>query len=212
MKCSKLASGGDSVAKIRSLIAGHDDLPVDEAVRVALAQRDGRLLIFERRLEALAPATPADSNADSGTGYRVPELRADLLGELDTERAEGDFLRAYGNKWDPYPNGWKDTSKKGNYNPGIISVRNGVMNMKLNTVNGVPQVAAPQPKINGNSDLLKASARASRMAGLLTNLLTNRSVSRGTAAHVGDRSPRSRPGIRSSRLSMAWKRSGVRVP
>jgi hypothetical protein len=86
------------------------------------------------------------------------------------------------------------------------------MNMKLNTVNGVPQVAAPQPKINGNSDLLKASARASRMAGLLTNLLTNRSVSRGTAAHVGDRSPRSRPGIRSSRLSMAWKRSGVRVP
>ena len=73
---------------------------------------------------------------------------------FDTECAEGDFLRAYGNKWDPYPNGWKDTSKKGNYNPGIISVRNGVMNMKLNTVNGVPQVAAPQPKINGNGDLM----------------------------------------------------------
>jgi hypothetical protein len=58
MKCSKLASGGNSVAKIRSLIAGHDDLPVDEAVRVALAQRDGRLLIFERRLEAPRPRHP----------------------------------------------------------------------------------------------------------------------------------------------------------
>jgi hypothetical protein len=48
--------------------------------------------------------------------------------------------------------------------------------------------------------------------GLLTNLLTNRSVSRGTEAHISDRSPRSRPGIRRSGLSMAWKRSGVRVP
>jgi hypothetical protein len=42
--------------------------------------------------------------------------------------------------------------------------------------------------------------------GLFTNLLTNRSVSRRTEAHVGDRSPRSRPDIRSSGLSMAWKK------
>jgi hypothetical protein len=34
--------------------------------------------------------------------------------------------------------------------------------------------------------------------GLLTTLLTNRSASGGTEAHVGDRSPRSRPVIRSS--------------
>jgi hypothetical protein len=42
---------------------------------------------------------------------------------------------------------------------------------------------------------------------LLTNLPTNRSVPRGTEAHVGVRSPRSRRGIRSRVLSMAWKRS-----
>jgi hypothetical protein len=48
--------------------------------------------------------------------------------------------------------------------------------------------------------------------GLLTNLLTNRSVSRGTEAHISDRSPRSRPGIRRSGLSMAWKRSGFESP
>jgi hypothetical protein len=47
--------------------------------------------------------------------------------------------------------------------------------------------------------------------GLLTNLLTNRSVFRGTEAHISDRSPRSPPGIRSSRLSMAWKESERRT-
>jgi hypothetical protein len=38
-----------------------------------------------------------------------------------------------------------------------------------------------------------------------SRVLTNRSVSRGTEAHISDRSPRSRPGIRRSGLSMAWK-------
>ena len=54
---------------------------------------------------------------------------------------------------DGLPNGWKDTSKKGNYNPGIISVQNGVLNMRMRTVNGVPQIAAPEPKLNGTTDL-----------------------------------------------------------
>jgi hypothetical protein len=46
---------------------------------------------------------------------------------------EGEFLTKYGPKWTAYPVGWQDTSKKGHYNPGIISVTGGVMNMRLYT-------------------------------------------------------------------------------
>jgi beta-glucanase (GH16 family) len=65
--------------------------------------------------------------------------------------AEGQFLTTYGDRFFVYPNGWKDTSKKGNYNPNMISVNAGVMNMRMRTVNGVPQVCAPEPKINGST-------------------------------------------------------------
>jgi hypothetical protein len=66
---------------------------------------------------------------------------------------EGEFLTKYGPKWTAYPVGWRDTSKKGHYNPGIISVTGGVMNMRLHTNSaGQPQVCAPEPKINGTTE------------------------------------------------------------
>jgi hypothetical protein len=67
---------------------------------------------------------------------------------------EGEFLSRYGPKWTAYPVGWRDTSKKGAYNPGIVSVTGGILNMRLHTSSaGVPQVCAPEPKINGTTDL-----------------------------------------------------------
>jgi beta-glucanase (GH16 family) len=54
---------------------------------------------------------------------------------------------------DRLPEGVEGHVEEGELNPDIISVRNGVMNMRLHTENGAPQVAAPEPKINGNNEL-----------------------------------------------------------
>jgi hypothetical protein len=60
-----------------------------------------------------------------------PSFELIFSASFDTECAE-ESLRASGSKWDPYRNGWRDTWRKGNDNPGITSVRNGVINMRLN--------------------------------------------------------------------------------
>jgi hypothetical protein len=52
---------------------------------------------------------------------------------FETDAGEGEFLSKYGQKWTAYPYGWRDTSKKGIYNPGIISVTGGIMTMRLRT-------------------------------------------------------------------------------
>ena len=66
--------------------------------------------------------------------------------DFNTNVAEGGFLNAYGSRWDAYGWGAKDTSKRGLYDPNIISVNNGMMNMRLHTsADGVHRVAAPLP-------------------------------------------------------------------
>ncbi len=71
--------------------------------------------------------------------------------DFNTNATEGSFLSKYSN-WDAYAYGWQDTSKRGTYDPGILSVNNGMMNMHLNTTSdGVHHVAAPMPKIPGTS-------------------------------------------------------------
>ncbi len=62
----------------------------------------------------------------------------------------GSFPSAVSNKWDAYPDGWKDTSKNGTYYPSkVVSIQNGVMNLYLHTENGIHMVAAPEPKLPG---------------------------------------------------------------
>lgn len=91
------------------------------------------------------PPTPTPVNPDNIAGFaKIYEE------QFDVDCAEGEFLTKYGKWWKAYPSGWKDTSKRGNYNPNIISVRNGNMFMRLHTLNGIPQVCAPMPQINGN--------------------------------------------------------------
>jgi hypothetical protein len=84
----------------------------------------------------------------------LPNLSLIFEDQFAMDCAEGEFLSKYGSKWTAYPVGWRDTSKKGAYNPGIISVTGGILNMRLHTNSaGVPQVCAPELKINGTTDL-----------------------------------------------------------
>lgn len=62
----------------------------------------------------------------------------------------GQFPAAMSSTWGDYPDGWKDTTGNGTYEPTkVVSVHNGVMNLFLHTVNGTHMVAAPYPKIPG---------------------------------------------------------------
>jgi hypothetical protein len=93
--------------------------------------------------------TPTPAPIPPATNY--PNFQLIYDEQFTKDCPEGQFLTTYGDRFFVYPNGWKDTSKKGNYNPGIISVNAGVMNMRMRTINGVPQVSAPEPKINGST-------------------------------------------------------------
>ena len=62
----------------------------------------------------------------------------------------GSFPAQVSARWSAYPSPWKDTSKKGMYDPErVVSVDNGVLT-KLSSIleNGQPLVAALRPKIN----------------------------------------------------------------
>jgi len=65
--------------------------------------------------------------------------------------AVGSFLGTYTN-WGAYPDGWKDTSKNGQYTPSkVLSATGGLLNMHLHTENGIHLVCAPYPKVPGAS-------------------------------------------------------------
>jgi hypothetical protein len=52
----------------------------------------------------------------------LPNLKLIFEDQFLIDCKEGEFLTKYGPKWTAYSVGWRDTSKKGHYNPGIISV------------------------------------------------------------------------------------------
>jgi hypothetical protein len=60
----------------------------------------------------------------------------------------GSFPEAVSSKWWAYPNDWHDTSGVGTYDPHkTLSVRGGILNSYIHTVNGVPRVSAPVPRL-----------------------------------------------------------------
>jgi beta-glucanase (GH16 family) len=63
----------------------------------------------------------------------------------------GQFPQAVAAKWgNSYPDGWKDTTKKGTYMPSqVVSIADGVMNFHIHTSHGVHMVAAAVPTLNG---------------------------------------------------------------
>jgi hypothetical protein len=63
----------------------------------------------------------------------------------------GRFPATVAAKWGKsYPDGWKDTSKQGRYEPTkVVSIGHGVMNLFLHTQDGIHMVAAVLPTIPG---------------------------------------------------------------
>ncbi len=73
--------------------------------------------------------------------------------DFNTATSEGQFLSKYPN-WYAYATGAKDSAKVGIMDNSILSVSNGMLNMRLHTgADGVPRGAAPYPIINGGSAL-----------------------------------------------------------
>lgn len=97
------------------------------------------------------PEEPMTSNEASASTTTSPSKTSEfsLVFREDFDRPveEGSFLKSYENFY-AYPTHWKDTAKVGQYNPGILSVRDGLLHVRLHTKNGTPQVAAVQPRIN----------------------------------------------------------------
>jgi hypothetical protein len=58
--------------------------------------------------------------------------------------------RAVAAKWWAYPDGWRDTTRNGEYAPSrVLSIHNGLLDFDIHSVHGTPLVAAPEPKIRG---------------------------------------------------------------
>ncbi len=109
------------------------------------------------------PPTTAGSTTTTSTTVvptttaTVPAGRTDLPGwklifneDFARSAASGSFLSTYPN-FGAYPWGWLDTSKRGHYDPNILSVSNGTLIMHLYTSSdGTHHVAAPYPKLPGD--------------------------------------------------------------
>jgi beta-glucanase (GH16 family) len=65
--------------------------------------------------------------------------------------ARGSFPNAVSQKWFAYDKGWKDTSKNGTYDPSIVAVANGMLDVHIQTTNGVHRVAAFGPRFGSNN-------------------------------------------------------------
>jgi hypothetical protein len=60
----------------------------------------------------------------------------------------GEFPAAVADKWWAYPDGWPDTTGTGTYMPSrVVSIANGVMDLRLHTEHGIAMVAAPVPRV-----------------------------------------------------------------
>lgn len=100
-------------------------------------------------------AAPTPSGSPSGAAMPVGDLpgwKQVYTDDFTRDVPVGSFPGAVSDKWDAYPDGWKDTSRNGTYAPSkVVSIRNGLMDMFLRTENGVPLVAAPAPKVSGGT-------------------------------------------------------------
>jgi hypothetical protein len=137
-----------------------------EGLRGAVAEYDAvvaELVALRKERDELIGTNGAQVRTIVGLQGRIADLEKQLSSpgnvvkgpwaplfeeNFETDVVEGGFLGVYGNRWTAYTKGWKDTSKKGSYNPDILRVEKGILRMRLHTLNGVPQVACPVPRIN----------------------------------------------------------------
>lgn len=80
----------------------------------------------------------------------IPGWHQIFTDDFTTDVPLGSFPGLVAKRWSDYPDGWKDTSKNGEYYPSrVVSIHNGVMNLYLHTENGIHMVAAPEPVLPG---------------------------------------------------------------
>jgi hypothetical protein len=117
--------------------------------------------------------TPTPQPSPTPVSSPTPTVGWTLLFEdrFDSAIPEGQFLAD--GRWKAYPYGWLDTSKNGHYDPGIISVHDGAMDMHLRQINGEWRVAAPHPAVVGGRTSLRIEVRfrADPVAGFKTSWL-----------------------------------------
>jgi hypothetical protein len=112
---------------------------------------------------AEASPKPGEATIPPPTTIVAPSGEAAPIGDLDgwdqvfvddfeTDAPVGSFSRTYGETWDVYPDGTKDTAGQneggiGRYYPSkVVSVEGGVLNKHLHSSGGVANVAALLPK------------------------------------------------------------------
>lgn len=101
-----------------------------------------------------AKTTFTVANTLSGEAMPVGDLpgwHQEFSDDFTTPVALGSFPGpAYDAKWTGYDNNQPDSSGDGVFSQKIISVHDGLMDMYLHTVNGVPTGAAPTPNVTGD--------------------------------------------------------------
>ena len=85
----------------------------------------------------------------------LPRWRLSFTDDFKQSIGEGSFPTAVSSTWYAYPYGWKDSSRNGTYDPGIVSVHDGMLDAHIRTSGGVHRVAAFGPRFaSGNTNQL----------------------------------------------------------
>jgi beta-glucanase (GH16 family) len=92
--------------------------------------------------------TPRPTPTPQPTAPPTPGWDAIFRDDFQTPLSEGQFPNA---KWNAYPYGWMDSPKNGNYDPSIVSVHDGMMDIHIRTTNGIHRVACLAPKFAGSN-------------------------------------------------------------
>jgi hypothetical protein len=97
------------------------------------------------------PTTSPTPTTTSSSPGDLPGWQLEFDEDFTTNVAEGGFLAAYPD-FTAYPRPWHDTSGRGVYDPSILSVSNGALNIHLHTnAAGEHLVAAPEPLVNNGA-------------------------------------------------------------
>ena len=97
---------------------------------------------------ATPQVTPRPTSTPEPTAPPPPGWDQIFRDDFATPLSEGQFPNA---KWNAYPYGWMDSPRNGNYDPSIVSVHDGMMDIHIRTTNGVHRVACLAPKFAGSN-------------------------------------------------------------
>jgi Glycosyl hydrolases family 16 len=96
-----------------------------------------------------APGPTAGADGGGADRQVGPRWRLVFRDDFGADARPGAFLSTY-RDFGAYPWGWLDTSKRGHYDPDILSASGGILTMHLHTTaDGIHHVAAPYPKLPG---------------------------------------------------------------